>query len=65
MTDETIVQGDTIKLAALNMYEKAEQAVKLLCEKSERPHDDFDKAAARLGFAADRLGQFLDFDSDK
>lgn len=36
-----------------------EQAVKLLCEKSQRPHDDFDVIAMKLGAFADEYNAMV------
>lgn len=50
---------DTVGEATANMFEVAKKVVELLCEKSEQPFDDFDRAAGGLAFAADRLAQFF------
>jgi len=41
-----------------NLMAKIEAAVKHLCEQSQAPHDDHDRIAAELGYAADRFSQF-------
>lgn len=46
---------DSLDAAAIDLVKQCEEAVKLLCEKSQHPSDDFDIMAQKLGFAADRV----------
>lgn len=42
-----------MKQVVSTLVERCEEAVKLLCENSQAPHDDCDRVAQRLGCAAD------------